>query len=161
MTLDETLLQKLAEWRPAGGQRQTLNVPADSAGWGVAVTADRCDELSCLLWELHLRRSASVPSKDADLASWAKRIVGQATGLLEPLSVHEIDAVRNEALLRSNDPTRRGEQLYYYELHLRGTNEATMRRFHCPQGGGKREQVPFGLTHEVLAKLVSDLTGNC
>ena len=38
MTLDETLLQKLAEWRPAGEERQTLNLPHAGSGWRVALT---------------------------------------------------------------------------------------------------------------------------
>ena len=46
MTLNETLLQKLAKWRPTG--RQTLDVTAADAAWRVSVSADRCDALGCL-----------------------------------------------------------------------------------------------------------------
>src|SRR5262249_60828462 len=69
MTLNEILLQKLAEWRPA--TRQTLT--AAEAGWNVAVSADRCDELGCLVWEVTLARTA--PAEAATpLRAWAERV---------------------------------------------------------------------------------------
>ena len=40
MNLNETVLQKLAEWRPTAG-RQTLNLPEVGSGWAFALTVDR------------------------------------------------------------------------------------------------------------------------
>jgi hypothetical protein len=157
MILPDIFLHKLAEWRPAG-TRQTLHVPIEGTGWGLALTADRNDELGSLVWELALHRSGE-PVVAADvLTGWAKRVAGRATGLLEPLKVIEVDAERSEALLRSNEPLRRGEQLYYYEVHLKNNTSATLCRYRALNGNGKREQVAFALTHEALAKLVADLT---
>ena len=51
MTLENTLLENLAEWRPPAGRR-TLTVPDEAAAWSVSVTADRSDVLGCLVWEL-------------------------------------------------------------------------------------------------------------
>src|SRR6266540_2468632 len=102
MTLENTLLEKLSEWRPPQG-RQTLNVPGGGA-WAVALTADRSDVLGCLVWELALQRTAPAPS-GATLQGWAERIADRVTGLLEPLKVHEVDAERNQALLRSDGPS--------------------------------------------------------
>jgi len=156
MTLDDTLLQKLAEWRPAGG-RQTLNLPDEGSGWRVALTADRCDDLGCRVWELELARTAPAP-EGLTLRSWAERVATRVTGLLETLQVVEVDDERGEALVRSNEPRRRGETVSYYEVLLRGTSVAFARRYQATGQGSRREQIAFALTHEVLAKLAADLT---
>jgi hypothetical protein len=158
MTLDETLQPKLAEWRPAAG-RQTLTVPDGGSGWAVSLTADRHDELGCLVWEMTLRR---VAPGGGDLGAWAARAAERVTGLLEPLKVVEVDVQLNKALLRSNEPARRPQgALFYYEVLLQGTTAATVRRYqgNAP-GNGRREQVAFALTHEALAKLARDLTAD-
>src|SRR4051812_4342622 len=122
MTLEETLHQKLASWRPPEG-RYELNVSEETPGWTVTFTADRCDELGCLLWELKLRRAPAAPARDVTLTDWAQRIAARVTGLLEPLKVIEVDGVQNKALLRSNPASQRGDKLYYYEVRLHGTSE--------------------------------------
>ena len=50
MTLDETVLRKLADWHPARGSRQILAVPDEGSGWAVNFVVDRHDELSSALW---------------------------------------------------------------------------------------------------------------
>ena len=156
MTLDEALLQKLAEWQPGAG-RQTLSSPDPAGAWAVAVTADRSDALGCLVWELTLRRAAE-PAAGETLAAWAERAAGRVTGLLEPLKVLEVDVTRDQALLRSGAPARRGEQVFYYEVILTGVRAAAVRRYRAErQGDARREQVAFALTHEALAKLAADL----
>jgi hypothetical protein len=156
MTLDETLLQKLAKWRPTG--RQTLEVAAADAAWRVSVSADRCDELGCLAWELTLRPTTA-PAGPVAVRDWAERVAARATGLLEHLKVVEIDAPRGLAQLRSEEPARKGDDLFYYELLLGGNGNVSVRRFHAHRSPGtRREQVAFALTHEALAKLVRDLT---
>jgi hypothetical protein len=159
MTLNETLLARLAEWRPGRG-RQTLNVPDEGAGWTVSLTADRADELGCLAWEMTLHRSTSLPGGDAAaLRAWADRAVGRARGLLESLKVVEVDPERDEALLRSDTPAAKGEDRFYYEVHLKGTGVADVRRYRGTLAAlSKREQVAFALTHEALARLADDLT---
>src|SRR5690242_13489360 len=117
MTLDETVLQKLADWHPTRGSRQTLAVPDEGSGWAVNLVVDRHDDLSSALWEVDLRRIASPPG-GTTLESWANDIAGRVTGLLEPLKVLEVDVERNEALLRSNQPSRRSDDLFYYEILL-------------------------------------------
>jgi hypothetical protein len=161
MSLNATLLEKLAEWRPGAG-RQTLNVPDEGAGWTVSVTADRADELGCLVWEMTLRRSAPLPGGDAQaLRAWGDRIAARARGLLETLKVVEVDAERDEAILRSDTPTAKGEDRFYYEVHLKGSGAADVRRYRGSLAAtGKREQVAFALTHEALARLAADLTAD-
>jgi hypothetical protein len=125
----------------------------------VTLTADRADQLGCLVWELELRKNVPAASDFAALQAWAARVAERATGLLELLKVVEVDAARAEALLRSESPVSRGEQVKYYEVVLAGSGNALLRRYQAPrQGTGKREQVAFALTHEALAKLAFDLT---
>jgi hypothetical protein len=173
MTLNETLLQKLDDWRPPRDGRQTLLAPDEGSGWAATVTADRHDDMSTAVWEMMLRRSV-VPTERSgeDLKNWAQRVTSQVTGLLEPLDVVEIDLPRDMALLRSQEPTRRGSELFYYEVLLSGISQATVRRYRArphverPQAerplaeellARHREQIPFTLTHEVLAKFAADL----
>lgn len=155
MTLNEPLLQKLSEWRPEGSGRQLLAVSDPASGWTASVTAERVDATGCLVWELALRRDRA----GTDLAAWAKRAASRVTGLVEPLKVVEVDPARGEALLRSDEPSTRADQLFYYEAILNRAGSATVRRYQAShQLGSHRQQHAFSLTHEVLAKLAADLT---
>ena len=160
MNLAETVLQKVANWRPAGDKRHALLIPDNGSGWAVELQADRCDELGCRVWEVTLRRNRKTEIQvTAALQAWADRAAKRVTSLLESLRVVEVDPGRNEALLRSATPTRREEMISYFEVLLRGTKSATVRRFRAYQEPGHhREQVSFPITHEALAKLVTDLT---
>ncbi len=161
MTLAETVLKKIADWRPAGDKRHALLIPDGGSGWAVEVQADRCDELGCRVWELTLRRNRKVEPQPAALQAWADRAARQVTSLLEALRVVEVDPHRDEALLRSDKPSRRGQTVSYFEVLLRGTKSATLRRFRAHQEPGRRrEQVAFPITHEALAKIVTDLTAD-
>jgi hypothetical protein len=154
MSLDELLQAKLAEWRPDTG-RQTLTLADEAPGWKAALTADCSDQVGCRVWDLTLSRETPVP----DLRAWAARVAARATGLLEPLSLLELDAAQNTAVLRSQAPAKRGEALHYYEVLLRGQGEANVRRYQATRDGTRRrEQVAFALTHEALGKFVRDLT---
>ncbi len=152
MTLNEALLQRLSKWRTAA--RQTLDVGGD--GWAVSVAADRSDDLGCLVWDLAVRR-ATPPAEPVAVRDWAERLARRTTGLLEHLKLLEVDAERRQALLRSDEPSRRGDEVFYYEILLGGDGAASVRRYQSSRNGGRREQVGFALTHEALAKLVGDL----
>ncbi len=154
MTLSETLLPKLSEWRPAGAGRHSLAHAAASRS--VELAADKNDSLSCLVWELAVRPTEPAAEPVA-LRDWAAAVAARATGLREPLAVHEIDAARGEALLRSTSPTARADALAYYEVSLNATGRAVVRRFHGSKAKPGREQVAFPLTHEVLAQLADDI----
>ncbi|MFL5243247.1 MAG: hypothetical protein ACJ8FY_14170 [Gemmataceae bacterium] len=154
MNLNEILLPKLAEWRPA--DRQILQAHPEGFPWHIFVTVDSGDAYSCRVWEMALRRT--VAGEPINLKLWAESIGKRATGLLETLHLVEIDDQRSEALIRSSEPSRRGQKLDFYEVILKATGEATLRRYQSSQDESKRrEQVPFTLTHEVLAKVADDL----
>jgi hypothetical protein len=155
MSLNELVLEKLAEWRPDTG-RQTLVVSEPHSNTTVSITADRSDVVGAQLWDVTFRRPLTLDA--AGLKTWGEKIVGRATGLLEPLRLLEIDAERKTAVLRSQSPTQRGENYLYYEVLLHGTGTAQVLRYQAPQKAeGRRQQIAFTLTHETLAKLVSDI----
>ncbi len=158
MTLTEKLLQKLSEWKPQGTGRHALTVAAPETGWTAQLTADRADTLSGLVWELALTRTGPAPD-GLTLKAWAEAAAKRATGLLEPLKLLEADDARNEAVLRSEAPAKKGERVAYYEVRLFGTDRATVQRFAADRTQSGREQIGFALTHEVLAKLAGDIAG--
>jgi hypothetical protein len=158
MTLADTLQPKLSEWRPAGDGRHSWAEAVPDAGWSVRLAADRADGIGCLVWELGLIRTAEPPA-GLTLAVWAAGIADRVGGLLEDLKVVEVDTTRDEAVLRSDEPTARGDDRLYYEVLLSGLTRATVRRYKGSRAGGRREQVAFALTHEVLAKLAGDVAG--
>lgn len=156
MTLAEKLLPRLSEWRPAGAGRHTLSETA--GGWAVHLAADKAESLSCLVWELTMTRAGDAPA-GLTVKGWAAGVADRVTGLLEPLKLYEVDATRDEAVLRSESPSARGGKLGYYEVHLSGVTKAVVRRFAADKAVPGREQVPFALTHEVLARLAGDVAG--
>jgi hypothetical protein len=158
MKLAEKLLPKLSDWQPAGVGRHSWSTDIADAGWNLHLAADRADSLSCLVWELTLTRTAEAPS-GLTLKAWAEGIVSRVGGLLEDLKIYEIDPVANEAVLRSDAPSTRGEKLAYYEVKLHGVGRAVVRRFAAGKSKPGREQVAFALTHEVLVHLAEDVAG--
>jgi hypothetical protein len=159
MTLAETLLPRLAEWRPAPtAGRHTFTHTDPESGWTVTIAADRQDAIGCVSWEVGV--TPTTAADPATLAARAARVAGRVTGLLEPLRLLEVDAGRGEALLRSESPARRGEALHYYEVVMAARGDATLRRYEARRDAGGRTQVPFALTHEVVAKLAGDLAAD-
>jgi hypothetical protein len=151
MKLNETIFRQLDEWQPPEG-RSTLDVKEGNVS--VGITADRNDELGTLAWEVALKR----PAAAGTVRAWADRCAEQVTGLPEPLKVLEVDADREEAVLRSSKTTRRGDDRYYYEVVLTGTTEARLRRYQAK--ATRRTQVTFPITHEALGRVVEGLAGN-
>jgi hypothetical protein len=152
MNPSEALRGKLADLRFADGRR---TIAADADAWTVAVAADCVDRLGCQVWELTLTRKDPAPA--ADLKAHGEALAARCTGLLEPLGLVEVDAEAKTALLRSAPPSRRGDELFYYEILLK-PDAASVQRFQTPQAAGKRAQITFTLTHDALTKLVYDLT---
>jgi hypothetical protein len=123
------------------------------------VTADRSDVVGAQLWEVTLHRPAALDA--AGLRAWAEKAAARATGLLEPLRLLEVDGARLTALLRSQAPTHRGDNLFYYELQLHGDGRAQLARYQAPaKPEGHRQQIVFALTHETLAKFVADINAS-
>jgi len=153
MTLANKLRQKLND-TPASNQRHDLAVIDEASDWTLYLTADRRDAWTIVAWEMSLRRGTS----NGSVATWAERIAQKMNGLVEKLHLVEVDAPDNKALVRSAVPTERDGKIFYYEVVLQGTSSAQLRRFEGTHETGKREQIPFALTNEMLTKWVEDLT---
>lgn len=159
MTLADILQAKLASWKPSGEGRHSWSETFPDAGWEAHLAADHNDVVGSLVWEFSLTRIADAPA-GLTLKQWAAGIADRATGLLEDLKLVEVDDARQEAVLRSDDPTVKGDVASYYEIKLHGLAKAAVRRYRADRAAGtRREQVAFPLTHEVLAKLAGDITG--
>jgi hypothetical protein len=158
MTLAETLLSKLVEARPTSPGRFTLAHTDAALGWTVSLDIEKADALSCQLWEVSCVRNAG---EEPALRLWADRLAERVTGLMEPLQVVEVDTLKNEAILRSEAPTVRNEKRAHFELKLEGGRKASLRRYQAAiDPTAKRQPTTFVLTHEVIAKLAEELTGN-
>jgi hypothetical protein len=157
MKLSEKLLNKLAEDAPQG--RHLVSVSDEGAkGWTATLTVDRADSVGCVIWELALQSRAAKTWDVKALTTRAEGIADSVTGLLEPLKLIEVDALRLEALLRSDAPLTRGDDLFYYEAKLQPRNTIMVRRYRGSHAAGdKRDQVPFTLTHDAIGKLVDDM----
>lgn len=157
MTLAESLEPRLSNWKPAG--RETWQEAFADAGWDVALTADHNDVVGTLAWELTLARTADAPA-GLTVRAWADGIAARSSGLMEPIKLLEVDAARDEAILRSTAPSKKGDAVAYYEIRLHGTTKATVQRYQANRKAGtKREQVAFPVTHEALIKLINDIAG--
>jgi hypothetical protein len=158
MTTVETISEALAAWQPYGSGRHSWSHALPAQGWNVTLSADKADSVGCVAWDLIVSRTGSNPD-GLTTRIWADRIAGRVTGLLEPLKVIEVDEAGSEAILRSTGPSKKGVTVGYYEVALSGTSRAEVRRYQADlKAGTPRTQVGFALTHEVLAKLIEDLT---
>lgn len=157
MTLGETLHKNLSDW-PANTDGPH-ECSASAGGWTATAHADTVDTVGAKLNHLDLTRTDSAP-EGTTLDNWADGVAKRATGLLERLKVHEVDTHHDTAVLRSDVPTVKGGVAGYYEVVLKGTDQASVSRYAADRAAGTpREQVPFTLTHDAIAKLADDITG--
>lgn len=150
MTLESTLRQQLNKL-DSGSRTISLG------DWTLRLTVEKNDSLSCALTELALEQAAPVGE---EVDTWANRIAGSATGLLEALRLIELDRPVGKALLRSESPAKREGKAYYYELLLERSagSRAVLHRY-AGHFGAPRDSVPFVLTHDALVKLAGDIVG--
>src|SRR6478752_5971160 len=73
MTLAETLLQKLSDWRPAEEGRPSGSFALSEHGWTVNVSADRVDTLSAAITEVEAVRHASLKADIVSLEAHARK----------------------------------------------------------------------------------------
>lgn len=153
MTLGETLQRNLA--KPIH-QPQTVTVEG-AGGARVEADVEASDAIGCRLRGLRVQRPAE---NREPLPQWAHRVARQASGLLEPLTVHEIDTQRGEARLRSQTPSQKGDEVQYYEAVLTGGGGASLQRYRASHDPHQpRQPIPFTVTHEAVGKLVDDFLG--
>jgi len=157
MNPTDALVQSLDSWQPsgAGPHTHTSNQP----GWQTTVTAEANDSLATKATEVTITRTGPAPA-GTTVRGWAESIAAKPAGLPEKLAIHEIDGDGGTAVLRSAEPTRKGDSVGYYEATLTGTDEAKLRRYTANTAERTpREEAPFVLTHETIAKVAEAFAG--
>lgn len=158
MNLAETLLEKLSEWRPAEEGRPIATFPLAEHGWTVRLDSERVDTVGCVLNEVAVVRDHVVPDDAARLEAHARQAAARTTGLLEPLRLVEVDRAQNVAILRSETPKTKGDDVRYYEVRFNGLNRVSVKRYAATKRSpAKREAMTFATTHEALAHVIEDL----
>jgi hypothetical protein len=152
----ELILEKLANWHTGG--RDPVNLTIALGDWEIKIAAHESEAISARVWEIHAC-SKSEPERLESAEDWARAIVGRVTSLPDKLCLVENDPASRQALLRSQAPGRPGdESVRYFEVRLTGTTEMRLKRFEAQrESGQQRKQVSFAITHEVLAKVITEL----
>jgi hypothetical protein len=157
MSLGEKLQQHLRDTPQTAGPSQDYS--ASTSGWAATVRADVVDSIGSKIQEVTWTRLDPAPA-ELTLPEWAENVTERVTGLLERLKVYEVDTTHNQAVLRSDPPTVKDDVAGYYEMVLTGTEQARLGRYQADRAAGTpRENLPFTLTHEAMAKLVDDVAG--
>jgi hypothetical protein len=130
-------------------------VTAADGPWTASASTAHRDKVGAEINELTVERNDKGPG---DVKAWADNFASKARGLLEPLKVQEVDRTRDEALVRSSPPSQDEGKAEYYEVKMQGTQKASVKRYRAEEG--KRQDIPFSLTHEGIGRLVDDLTGS-
>ena len=152
----ELILEKLGNWHADG--RDPVNLTIALGNWEVRISAHESEAIGARVWEVHAS-SKSPPQSSKSAHEWAKAIVSRVTSLPEKLCLVENDLASQQALLRSAIPTQAGDEgVRYFELRLTGTTEMRLKRYQAQRDPGQpRKQISFAITHEALAKLITDL----
>lgn len=149
----DTLLEKLANLTSSSKQTLVFTDPVSAAS--VKLEIDQLDSLACQLWDVEVV-TGKTPA--LSLNDRTQLISQKITGLLEPIKTLEIDPLRGIAQLRSDPPAQKNKERLYYELLMEKTGRTTVRRYEGSYVSMERKRIPFTLTREALAKLVSDLS---
>ena len=117
----------------------------------------QANPLGCEFDYLQLNGLAVPQISNSDFSDKANRLASRLNYLLEPISVIEVDAQRQQAILRSTKPQALAtKQRRYYELAVQGNSQIRFARFETVPGQA-RQRVPAVLTQEVLVRLIGDL----
>ncbi|MEZ6117092.1 MAG: hypothetical protein R3C28_11040 [Pirellulaceae bacterium] len=113
--------------------------------------------LGCEFDYVQLECSAVCPISHSDFLDKANRLAASLNYLLEPISVIELDANQQQAILRSTKPQAvTAKQRRYYEIAVQGNSQIRFARFESMPGQA-RQRVPAVLTREVFVRLIGDL----
>lgn len=157
MELQNQIVKSLAELRGlAADQPQTVVWPAADAVQ-IEVDFTIVDSLSCAFRELRVSADPSTVTSFADLKVWAEAIAQRVTYLLERLSPLEHDVAAQCVLVRSNPPQSAPDRISYYEATIRSPGVVAVRRYVHETASASRHAVDLLMTHEVLARLLSDI----
>lgn len=150
-----SLTNTLIELKPSGAFPQRLLLKDAGVAATIEMEVHSQDALSLQISMLKVFPEAVIKTPLRDRAN---AIAQRATGLMEKLSVIEVDDAQGKALLRSNEPVTRDVHRLYYELLLEQKGSATLHRYEGSMTHSNRQEKAFTLTREALAKLITDLS---
>ena len=134
-----------------------------TAGWSLPASVEfevdftGVDRMSCSFSELRVRGDALQNGPFDRLKVWADELCRRVTYLLEHIAPLEADSADETVLIRSTPPTRSPDETTFYETVLKAPGLLSLKRYrNTPQNG--REAIDMQMTHEVLQKLVQDIT---
>lgn len=136
-----------------------LKATASEGNVTASVTLTDNDRLSHLASEVSIKTSVGgTRRKSASTSATAQRkseaFAAQATYLTEPLRFVETDA-GGTAVLRSNPEAMSAPRAPYFEAQVTDT-ALSLKRYQPHRDKPGREQIPFCVTDEVLARLADD-----
>jgi len=154
MSRTNTLLDAIRDLKATGAMPQRLLLRDTSVAATIEMEVHQLDRLSI---EMSMLRVTPEQPTSSSLGDRAQVLAQKVTGLMEKLSAIEIDDTRGEALLRSDAPVAYEQDRLYYELIVNRQGATTLHRYHGSMLKSNRREVPFTLTREALAKLITDL----
>jgi len=118
------------------------------------------DSMSCATRELRLHVPALIDADFDLLRTWGEEFSKRVTYLMENIGPLELDPDAGQILIRSTPPQQQGGTVTFYEVLLQSHSAGnfSLKRYESTKGTPGRSAVDMQTTHEVLRKLVDDLT---
>lgn len=166
MNLGQKFLETLHTVRrtenlPEADQDNGYVVEAEMDSMRVTAELQDFDKFSCIVKTLAIRR-AQAPPANVELKELLRRQAAECerriSYLLENFRLVEMDEANYLAQVRSAVPHQKREEKFYYEILLQYGLGATFVRYRKALRNESRELVPCHLTHEMLERLVDDLS---
>ncbi|MBX3442093.1 MAG: hypothetical protein KF774_06780 [Planctomyces sp.] len=159
MSFRNDLSLALASLRGLSSQTPSSIVLRDPAGLTLRIEFTVVDALSCAFQELALEVPALQSAAFDVFKTWAQNLSRRITYLLEQIGPLEFDPANGEVLIRSTPPDQLPDGTQFYEIMLsQQAGTFTLKRYRSVKGTPGRSLVDIQVTHEVLYKLVDDLT---
>ncbi|MBI1928793.1 hypothetical protein HYR99_31675 [Candidatus Poribacteria bacterium] len=156
--LRETFSARMAEG--ALEEKSPILVSAQSDTVRVSAQLIDCDRLGYLLTALEAQlindNQAGIAIDKVQIEDQIGMLLGKITYLTEALTLVEKEADLSRVLIRSANPEKRVDGIYYYELTLEAGKSIRLNRRCYNFETRRRGAVPFTLSKELFERLVGD-----
>jgi hypothetical protein len=157
--LRETFSARMAEG--ALEEKSPILVSAQSDTVRVSTQLIDCDRLGYLLTALETQlindNQAGIAIDKTQIEDQIGMLLGKITYLTEALTLVEKEANLSRVLIRSANPDKRADGIYYYELTLEAGKSIRLNRRCYNFETRRRGAVPFTLSKEAFERLTHDL----
>jgi len=157
--LRETFSARMAEG--ALEEKSPILVSAQSDTVRVSTQLIDSDRLGYLLTALETQlmndNQAGIVIDKAQIEDQIGMLLGKITYLTEALTLVEKEADLSRVLIRSANPDKRTDGIYYYELTLEAGKSIRLNRRCYNFETRRREAVPFTVSKQAFERLTNDL----